>query len=113
MREIRADRGRHDNGERRAETELHTLLLRHVEHAKHLVEYRHDDEAAAHSEQSGEQARDDGANDDRMCEPHDFVERNPEDHARPLTFRPVASAASPIESPAARPSMMPASFSTS
>ena len=47
VREIGAERGRHDDGERGADAKLHAHVFRHAEHAKHLVEHRHDDRAAA------------------------------------------------------------------
>ena len=53
VREIGAHRRRQDDGDRGADAKLHAHRLRHVEHAKHFVEHRHDDGAAADAEQPG------------------------------------------------------------
>ena len=56
MGEIGAERGRHDDRERGADAELHADVLGNPERAKHLVEHRNDDAAAADAEQAGEEA---------------------------------------------------------
>ena len=72
MRQKGAERGRHDDGNRGADAKLHAHVFRHAEHAKHLVEHRHDDRAAADAEQAGEHAGDDAADEDHKHEPGGF-----------------------------------------
>jgi len=49
----------------------------HAKQAKHFVEHRHDDRAAAHTKQSSEQPSDDAGDDDGSSKPEQFGERNP------------------------------------
>jgi len=48
--------GGNDDRERRADRKRHAHRFRHVEHGEHLIENRHDDGAAAHAEEAGENA---------------------------------------------------------
>ena len=64
MRKIGADRRRQDDGERGANAKLHVHRFRHAEDAKHFVQHRHNNRAAADAEQAGKQSGDDTADDD-------------------------------------------------
>ena len=61
VREIGAERGRHDDRERGADAKLHAHIVGHAEHAEDFVQHRHDDGAAADAEQPGEDAGDNAA----------------------------------------------------
>ena len=78
VRQIGADRGRHDDRERGADAQLHAHLVRHAENAEHLVEHRHDDGAAADAEQAGQKAGHDAADDDRGRQPEKLADRDSE-----------------------------------
>ena len=87
MRQIRAYRGRQDDGERRADTKLHVHGFRHAENAEHLIEHRHDHRAAANAEQAGEQAGHDAAHDNGERQPEQFIQAGAEDHGNALCRR--------------------------
>ena len=72
MRPIRADRCRHDDGERGADAELHAYGIRHGEDVEHLVKDGHDDGAAANAEDPGEQAGDDPGGRGRSGKPSEL-----------------------------------------
>jgi hypothetical protein len=58
MRQERADRGRHDHGERSADREVHPHRVVDAERPEQLVQRRQQDAAAADPEQPGEQSGD-------------------------------------------------------
>jgi hypothetical protein len=66
MRLLGAPRRRQDDRQRGADAELHAYLVRHLEHAEHFEQHRHDHGAAADPEQAGKDPGDDpGGNDGR------------------------------------------------
>ena len=86
MSHERADVGWHDDRDRGADTELKTHLLRHFEHAENLIEYRHDQRAAADAEQAGQNAGDGAARDNGEREPCKLAERDTQNHERSLAI---------------------------
>jgi hypothetical protein len=69
MRAPGAQGGRHDDRERGADAELHAQLLRDLEMAKHLIERRYDDGAAADAEEAGKDAGGGAGDEDRQRQP--------------------------------------------
>jgi hypothetical protein len=63
-----AQRRRDDDGDGRADRQMHPHRLRHVEIAEHLVKHRHEDGAAADAEYPGQQAGDDPGCRERQSE---------------------------------------------
>ncbi len=75
VRDIRAHRGRNNDGERGADAQLHAHVFRHIERAEHLVQHRHDDGAAADAEQAGKDADQNAGARDPECEQSDLADR--------------------------------------
>ena len=78
--EIGLDRGRHDNGDRGTEAELHAHFFRHAEHAEDFVEHGHDDRTAADAKSACEQSGDDAADHDGERKEENLVEPDAEYH---------------------------------
>jgi hypothetical protein len=91
MGEVGTDGGRHDDGDRGAEAKLHTHVFRHAEHAKALVEHRHDHRAPADAEQTGENTGNHAADEEREHQPEDFVQTDAEKHSRVYSVIPGPS----------------------
>ncbi|MNY29789.1 hypothetical protein D3C86_1638520 [compost metagenome] len=58
MRQEGTNGGRHDDGKRRAEREMHAHRLRHIQKPEDLVEDGHQHRAAADAEQAGQKTGD-------------------------------------------------------
>ena len=84
--------GRHDDRDRGPDAELEAHLVRHAEHAEHLVEDRNDEGAAADAEQPGQDAGDDAGDDDQGGEQQQLAHRHAKHHFR-LRRSPPAGAA--------------------
>ena len=75
---------RQDDGQRGANAQLHAHRLRHVENAKHLEQYWHDDRTTADPEQARKQAGGDAGNSDGRGQPEELADRVAKDHL--ITF---------------------------
>ena len=80
MREIGADRRRHDDGDRRAYAKLHVHVLGHTEYTEHVIEHRHDHSAATDAEQPGQQTCNQAAYHNGDGKPEKFVDPDTEQH---------------------------------
>jgi hypothetical protein len=82
---IGAERRRHDDRKRGPDAELHADFFRDTKRAKHFVEHRDDDAAAANAEQAGEDAGRHAAAGNRGRQQGKFLKR----HACSLFLPPL------------------------
>ena len=78
MRQIGADRCRHDDGDGGADTELDAHLFGYAKQTKYFIKRRHDDRPAADAEQAGEHSGNDAGNDNSERKPEKLSKRDAE-----------------------------------
>jgi hypothetical protein len=83
VRDVGANCGRHDDGERGADAHLHAHIFRHIERAEHFVQHGNNDGAAADAEQAGEDADQDAGARDPEREQNDLASRISQQHDFP------------------------------